>query len=302
MSKGQKRRRRRKSSKRKPSPAYKLLVAILVLLLSVSGYSYRQTGSITGLIRQMAVIASAIDDFEDGVDLVQDAFSGQVDRWLRRHIETDESGQLTEIPSYEGQSYVIVNDNVPDFSDEARSTGTYEFYSELDGLGRCGYAEAKLCPELMPTEERGKIGMVKPTGWHTVKYEEVEGNYLYNRCHLIGYQLAGENANEKNLITGTRYLNVEGMLPFENKVAEYIRDTGDAVLYRVTPIFEGDNLVASGVHMEAESLGTEEIRFNIYVFNIQPGIEIDYKTGESKRRDTAGIQESAVSLFVYLSM
>ena len=189
---------------------------------------------------------------------------------------------LEELPAYTGEPYVVVNENEPSFSDEDKNGPAYEYYSELDGLGRCGFAEAKLSRELMPEEERGAIGSVKPSGWQTVKYDSVDGKYLYNRCHLIGYQLTGENANEKNLITGTRYLNMEGMLPWENEVAEYIERTGDAVMYRVTPVFEGTNLVASGVQMEAESIGSDEIRFNVFVFNVQPGIEIDYATGESR--------------------
>ena len=148
-------------------------------------------------------------------------------------------------------------------------------------LGRCGYAESKVTPELMPDEERGAIGMVKPTGWHTVKYENVDGRYLYNRCHLIGYQLTGENANRKNLITGTRYLNVTGMLPFENEVADYVHSTGNPCMYRVTPFFKGDELVARGVEMEAESVKDQKISFHVFVYNIQPGIEIDYTTGNS---------------------
>ena len=148
-----------------------------------------------------------------------------------------------------------VNGNVPYFTEEDLTTEAFEGYSPLDGLGRCGMAYANVCPELMPTEERGEIGMIRPTGWHTVRYDGVvDGNYLYNRCHLIGYQLAGENANEQNLITGTRYLNVDGMLPFENLVDDYVDETGNHVLYRVTPVFLGDNLVASGVLMEAYSV------------------------------------------------
>lgn len=189
---------------------------------------------------------------------------------------------LEEIPEYEGQPYVVVNENEPSFSDEDKNGPAYEYYSELDALGRCGFAEAKISRELMPVEQRGAIGSVRPSGWHTVKYDFVDGKYLYNRCHLIGYQLTGENANERNLITGTRYMNVEGMLPWENEVAEYIERTGDAVMYRVTPVFEGANLLASGVQMEAESVGSHDIRFNVYVFNVQPGIEIDYTTGESR--------------------
>lgn len=189
---------------------------------------------------------------------------------------------LEEIPEYEGQPYVVMNENEPSFSDEDKNGPAYEYYSELDVLGRCGFAEAKISRELMPVEERGAIGSARPSGWHTVKYGFVDGKYLYNRCHLIGYQLTGENANERNLITGTRYMNVEGMLPWENEVAEYIERTGDAVMYRVTPIFEGANLLASGVQMEAESVGSDEMRFNVYVFNVQPGIRIDYTTGESR--------------------
>ena len=133
----------------------------------------------------------------------------------------------------------------------------------------------------MPAEERGAIGMVKPTGWHTVKYDSVDGRYLYNRCHLIGYQLTGENANKKNLITGTRYLNVTGMLPFENEVADYVHNTGNPCMYRVTPVFRGDDLLAGGVEMEAESVKDQEISFHVFVYNVQPGIGIDYSTGNS---------------------
>lgn len=168
---------------------------------------------------------------------------------------------------------------------EEYTTESFETYSELDALGRCGVAYANISKDLMPTEERGEIGMIKPSGWHTVKYPEViEDLFLYNRCHLIGYQLSGENANEKNLITGTRYLNVEGMLPFENKVAAYVRKTGNHVLYRVTPVFEGDNLVAEGVLMEAFSVedAGKGVEFCVFAYNIQPGIEIDYATGESR--------------------
>lgn len=191
---------------------------------------------------------------------------------------------LEEIPEYAGKPYVILNDNQPDFTEEKMQSDAYEFYSEMDVYGRCGVAEAMIGKELMPTEERGSIGQVKPSGWHTVKYDIVDGKYLYNRCHLIGYQLAGENANEKNLITGTRYMNTEGMLPFENMVDDYIEETGNHVMYRVTPIYDGNNLVASGVQMEAKSVEDkgEGICFNVYVYNVQPGIQIQYDTGESR--------------------
>ena len=195
-----------------------------------------------------------------------------------------ETSVVIEIPQYLGEPYAEVNHNVPFFEAEDYQIKSLEEYSELDSLGRCGAAFACLSKELMPTEERGKIGMVKPSGWHTVKYPElIEDLYLYNRCHLIAWCLTGENANEKNLITGTRYMNVEGMLPWEEMVANYIDRTNNHVLYRVTPVFEGENLVASGVLMEAYSVEDRGagVQFCVYCFNVQPGIEIDYLTGES---------------------
>lgn len=190
--------------------------------------------------------------------------------------------------AYDGKPYVVINDNDPDFTDADMTTTSFERYGELDGLGRCTTAFANIGKDLMPAEKRGPIGEVKPTGWQTAKYDNVDGKYLYNRCHLIGYQLTGENANEKNLITGTRYLNVDGMLPFENMVADYIKETNNHVLYRVTPVFSGDNLVASGVQMEAESVedNGDGILFNVYCFNAQTGIAIDYATGDSHKDDS----------------
>lgn len=187
------------------------------------------------------------------------------------------------IPAYDGGAYVVINGGVPFFTADELARGVFEEYSELDALGRCGAAFANICPELMPTEERGTIGKIRPTGWHTVKYDVIADKYLYNRCHLIGYQLAGENANEKNLITGTRYLNMEGMLAWENLVADYVKETGNHVLYRVTPYFEGDNLVAKGVLMEGYSVEDNGagVCFNVFCYNVQPGIVIDYATGES---------------------
>lgn len=190
--------------------------------------------------------------------------------------------------AYDGKPYVVINDNDPDFTDADMTTTSFESYGELDGLGRCTTAFANIGKDLMPAEKRGSIGEVKPTGWQTAKYDNVDGKYLYNRCHLIGYQLTGENANEKNLITGTRYLNVDGMLPFENMVADYIKETNNHVLYRVTPVFSGDNLVASGVHMEAKSVedNGDGVLFNVYCFNAQPGIAIEYATGDSHQDDS----------------
>ena len=193
------------------------------------------------------------------------------------------SYSIDNVPLYTGEEYIIINDNIPNFQESDYSTTSYESYSDLDDLGRCGVAMANIGSDLMPTEDRGSIGMVQPSGWHTVKYDIVSGKYLYNRCHLIGYQLTGENANEKNLITCTRQMNVGVMLEFENQVADYIKNTNHHVLYRVTPYFEGDNLLASGVQMEAYSVEDHGsgVQFNVYIYNVQDGITIDYLTGES---------------------
>lgn len=197
---------------------------------------------------------------------------------------------VSDVPAYSGSAYVAVNGNVPYFTTEDLTTSSFESYSPLDSLGRCSMAYACVGQDIMPTEERGSIGQVKPTGWHTVKYDCVDGKYLYNRCHLIGYQLTGENTNEENLITGTRYLNIDGMLPFENMVADYVQETNNHVLYRVTPIFEGDNLLASGVLMEGYSVEDtgDDICFCVYAYNVQPGVTINYATGDSALDGTAG--------------
>ena len=204
---------------------------------------------------------------------------------------------IDEVPVYSGDPYVVINDNEPSFSSEELESDSFESYGELDDLGRCTIAFANLSSELMPQGERGSIGQVKPSGWQTVRYDSVDGKYLYNRCHLIGWQLSGENANERNLITGTRYMNTEGMLPFENMVADYIKETDGHVLYRVTPIFVEDELVARGVQMEAYSIedAGASICFNVFVYNVQPGIEIDYSDGSSRLSETADeLQEDGV--------
>lgn len=195
------------------------------------------------------------------------------------------SYELSNIPDYEGEDYIIIDNNIPKFDDLAKTTKTFEVYSELDELGRCGVAYANIGKDLMPTSERESISMIRPSGFKTVKYDIIaDGKYLYNRCHLIAFQLAGENANKKNLITCTRHMNADVMTKFENIVGNYVRRTNKHVLYRVTPIYDMDNLVAKGVQMEALSVedNGRSIKFNVFVYNVQPGIEIDYKTGNSK--------------------
>ncbi len=194
---------------------------------------------------------------------------------------------IDNIPEYSGQKVIIINNNEPDFEEDLKESKSFENYSELDYLGRCGVAIANIGLDLMPTEERGSIGMIKPSGWHTIKYDIVSGKYLYNRCHLIGYQLTGEGANEKNLITCTREMNTEGMLEYENMVADYIKETNNHVLYRATPVFDDNDLIAKGVQLEALSVEDEGkgIKFNVFIYNVQDGIEIDYLTGESRIRE-----------------
>ena len=212
-------------------------------------------------------------------------------------VQAESADTIAEVPEYDGVPYVEINDNEPEFTEAELTTESYEEYSELDPLGRCGTAEACIGEDLMPDGEREDISEVEPTGWENREYDIVDGGYVYNRCHLIGFQLSGENANEENLITGTRYMNTEGMLPFENMVAEYVQETDNHVMYRVTLVFEGDDLVASGVQMEAESVedGGAGICFNIYVYNVQPEIIIDYSTGanwadtDNKKKKTADI-------------
>ena len=208
-------------------------------------------------------------------------FQDDITKFLNNNIET--SYAVDSVPEYSGSEYIIINNNVPEFRESDFTTESFEEYSELDSLGRCGVAFANIGQDLMPTEERGSIGYIKPSGWQTVKYDIVDGKYLYNRCHLIGYQLTGENANPNNLITCTRNMNASVMVKFENDVADYIKETGNHVLYRVTPVFVGDNLLASGVQIEARSVEDkgEGIQFNVYIYNVQEGISIDYKTGES---------------------
>ncbi len=260
--------KKRKNSRKKQSLI--LIILSLIIILTV-GYT-------NGNIRNY------IEDLIDG-QKVSAVFQNALDDIGRENAESTKiSFSIDAIPKFKDEPYVIINNNKPDFKEEDLTTEAFEKYSNLDSLGRCGVAYANICNQLMPTEKRGEIGMIKPSGWQISKYDFVDGKYLYNRCHLIGFQLAGENANEKNLITGTRYLNVTGMLPFENQVAEYVKKYNKHVLYRVTPIFKDKNLVARGVQMEAMSVEDKgkSICFNVYVYNNQPGVEINYQTGENK--------------------
>lgn len=240
---------------------------------------------------------SAENDPGDETEIQTAAAQVQSDDSKQKVVHTDTASAFNaaDVPAYSGEPYTAVNNNEPYFTSDNLTTEAFENYSELDALGRCGVAYANVCLETMPTEKRGNISEVKPTGWHSVKYDNVDGKSLYNRCHLIGYQLTAENANQQNLITGTRYLNVDGMLPFENMVADYVKETDNHVLYRVTPIFTGDNLVADGVLMEGYSVEDEGdgICFCVYAYNVQPGITIDYATGDSWLSSENGNSDSS---------
>ena len=266
----------------------KLLAAVTALLLvaSLTGCEEAEDALKQGVKDAVGNIQvdEIIDDAVDIIDSYGSIFGdGTTDGGQESGPAVTYEVSLDNIPEFSDSPYVAVNDNVPYFTEDDLTTEAFETFSDLDSLGRCGAAYANVCQELMPTEPRGEIGQVKPSGWQTAKYDIVDGKYLYNRCHLLGYQLTGENANELNLITGTRYLNVEGMLPFENMVADYVDETNNHVLYRVTPIFSGDELVARGVLMEAYSVEDdgEGICFNVYCYNNQPGIVIDYATGNN---------------------
>lgn len=256
------------------------------------------------LLAAGCLILSACSPYGSQSEIGLGTEAAQMEQDAVQYQETDDEGRVQgEIPPYSGLPYVEVNQNEPNFSEEEWTDHSFEEYGSLDELGRCQTAFASIGRDLMPAEDRGSISQIKPTGWHSVQYDIVEGESLYNRCHLIGYQLTGENANEENLITGTRYLNVDGMLPFENMVADYVKETGNHVLYRVTPVFEGDNLVASGVRMEGQSVedGGEGICFHVYCYNVQPGVGIDYATGESwLEEDGKAEEETAVREKTYI--
>jgi DNA-entry nuclease len=267
----------------------KLLTLLLCVLLTLSACG--ETAASSSSVEQTSAPAESASVSAEASEQTEEEELETVEAETSQAAETpvestESSGEtitMDSIPAYSGSAYVAVNDNQPFFTESDYTTEAFETYSNLDSLGRCGVAYANICTELMPTEKRGEIGQVKPSGWHTVKYDCVDGKYLYNRCHLIGYQLAGENANEKNLITGTRYLNIQGMLPFENMVADYVKETENHVLYRITPVFTGNNLVADGVLMEGYSVedSGDGVCFCVFAYNVQPGVTIDYATGDS---------------------
>ncbi len=274
-------RRKKKNNKKSFIVA---VVAVIVLAIIGSFSSGDNTSLDTTLQNSEVVITTETEGFVEDFTEEPQSDIGESEAVSE---ETTESAGVSNLhgnlPKYDGKPYVAVNGNEPEFTADEITDKYFEIYEPLDRYGRCTVAFACLGKETMPTEERGAIGSVKPSGWHTVKYDCVDGKYLYNRCHLIGFQLSGENANKRNLITGTRYMNVDGMLPFENMVDDYIDETGNHVMYRATPIFEGDDLVAKGVQIEAYSVEDEGdgICFNVFCFNVQPGVVIDYATGES---------------------
>ena len=292
---------KKKKKQKQPSGCGFALVMLVLLSLFVAVAYWKPEINVPETLQKPVEewTDRAEEQWEKIRDLLSEKFSAltelvpEKDAGFREETaETPEEAAVITMDSlaeYAGEPYVILYENQPAFTEEERTcTQTYEAYSEMDLLGRCGVAKACVGTDLMPTEERGSIGMVKPSGWHTVRYDDlVDGNYLYNRCHLIGYQLSGENANEMNLITGTRYLNVKGMLPFENQVADYVRETGNHVLYRVTPDFRNVELVARGVQIEAWSAEDhgEGVCFHVYCYNVQPGVEIRYLDGESHRAE-----------------
>ena len=285
----------RTDEKEKKSKKQKIKKAALfcICIISVSAILFAATGQTDyslGVMPQLKMNENYdLEDIEAALGIETPAKKQEANNLVsvpaaaETEAETDTAFSIDNIPVYSENPYTVVNNNIPYFEISELSTSSFETYSPLDSLGRCGTAYACIGQDIMPTAERGEIGQIKPAGWHTVKYDNVDGKYLYNRCHLIGYQLSGENANEQNLITGTRYLNTEGMLPFENMVADYVKETGNHVMYRVTPVYNGDNLLAAGVLMEGYSVEDNGggICYNVFCYNVQPGISINYENGDS---------------------
>ena len=272
-----------------------IISLLLALIITLSGCaSVSNTDTTTDIINVNEQTDSTEKNNEETQSEIESVSFSELEQ--KKTEVSNVSFDLSSIPAYSGKAYVVVNNNNPYFEKSDLTTKSFEQYAPLDSLGRCGVAYANIGRDIMPTGERGSIGMVKPSGWHSIRYENVEGKYLYNRCHLIGFQLSAENANTSNLITGTRYLNIQGMLPFENMVADYVKGTNNHVLYRVTPIFEGNNLVASGVLMEGYSVedNSDGICYNVYCYNVQPGIKINYLTGDSEAEDGSAPYGSSV--------
>lgn len=278
------------------------LLLSIVMLLSFAGcdldtYDYTDSSTVLSTTISTDEDSTATSGSDSQTQTEESATTGSADEKESSSATEKPSGATSvgsgtakavdpnTLPAYSGTAYTVVNGNLPNFGASELTTVGYEKYANLDSLGRCGVALASCGKEIMPAdgEERGSISSIKPTGWVQAKYSGISGGYLWNRCHLLGWQLSAENANRQNLITGTRYMNIEGMLPFENMLADYIRETGNHVAYRVTPIFESNNLVCSGVQMEAYSIEDEgeSICFNVYCYNVQPGITINYATGDS---------------------
>lgn len=272
------------SKSRKNKTGIKFITWVIVFIVALVGYNNRDFVNNSNDNKQV-ITSNHYEENADNYEITDKTEEISSNKIL--------DFSIADVPKYSQSPYTVINNNVPYFSKEDLTAKSYEKYGELDNIGRCTIAIASVGKDLMPTEDRGNISSIKPTGWQIAKYDFVDGKYLYNRCHLIGFQLTGENANERNLITGTRYMNVQGMLPFENMIADYVKETGNHVLYRVTPIFEEDNLVASGVLMEAKSVEDdgEGIEFNVYCYNVQPGVEIDYATGNSAKANKEATEE-----------
>lgn len=260
----------------KKSIAPKLVLFSTCILLCIGAFS--SCSEIATYVEDAHVASQAIGSIENS----------------KEAINYDATEFLATIPDWQGFAFSYVDDNEPDFENDEIWTSTQESLDPLDYLGRCGTANSCIGQDGMPTEPRGDISSIEPTGWHYDKYDFVEGEALFNRCHLIGHQLSGDDAIPRNLITGTSYMNRDGMLQFENAIASYVKETGNHVMYRVTPIFKGEELISRGVHMEAMSVEDDGdgLSFNVFCYNVQPGIDIDYKTGDNKLSEDTTILEN----------
>ena len=274
------------------------LISIMVLVCGCDGNSSGVNSNTTQTTTAVSSTSKTVIESQTTTTKnISDSEQTTTGQMKQSGKQLTESAKLSNVPEYAGNDFEVINNNAPLFSDDYLSSQSYEFYGELDNLGRCTVGIANIGKDIMPTEKRGSIGMIKPSGWHLDKYDFVDGRYLYNRCHLVGYQLSGENANEKNLITGTRYMNIGKMLDIENQVANYVKSSNNHVLYRVTPIFVGNELVARGVLMEAKSCedNGKSICLCVFCFNVQPNVIIDYTTGDNKLNSTVTTESVAVT-------